>query len=105
MSSARQIKYNPWGPLPDLNECERALAFTGWAYEGGYDTAEEIYREKFGDLPCFAMEPDGGTLAAMTFLKRAIALIGEGKRIRYPTGGDGHPIISALVEVPSGVQS
>ncbi|QFG10336.1 hypothetical protein J4U00_gp109 [Mycobacterium phage DyoEdafos] len=67
---------NPWGPLPTVQEAERAVQFTGWAYEGGYDTALEIYREKYGDEPNFAVDsPDGGLLNALAFLKRALALL------------------------------
>lgn len=57
---------------PDTDEIKRALDFTGWAYEGGYDTAEEIYAEIYGTLPCLAMEPDGGLLMALDCLHEAV---------------------------------
>ena len=57
---------------PDTDEISRALDFIGWSYEGGDDTAEEIYRERYGDLPCFAREPDGGLLLAVNCLYEAV---------------------------------
>lgn len=79
--------FDPWGPLPDVAHMERALEVTGWAYESCYETAEQMYREKYGDLPCIALEPDGGTLAAMTFLKRAVCLL-EAERVERSRGCD-----------------
>ena len=57
---------------PDTEEIKRALDFVGWGYEGGFDTAEEIYRKKYGDLPCLAMQPDGGLLMALHCLYEAV---------------------------------
>ncbi|QGH75207.1 hypothetical protein SEA_ENCELADUS_97 [Mycobacterium phage Enceladus] len=101
------MSINPfYGPLPSIEDVNRAIEFVGWAYEGGNDVAVEMYRERYGDAPNFAFDsPDMGLLLSLTYLKRALCLIGEGKRIRYPVGGDGNPIISPLVEDPSGVQS
>ena len=50
---------------PDTEEIKRALDLVGWSYEGGDDIALDIYREKYGHLPCLAMEPDGGLLMAL----------------------------------------
>ncbi|OYN81751.1 hypothetical protein [Mycolicibacterium sphagni] len=59
-----------------MTESERANEFIGWAYEGGFDTALEMYRERYGDAPNYAVDsPDGGHLAAMTWLKRAVELL------------------------------
>lgn len=70
---------NMWGPLPDLAECERACEFQSWAYESCYLTAEEMYRVKYGDLACFAVDGcDGGHLASFAFLRRAVALLHVG---------------------------
>jgi hypothetical protein len=55
--------------VPDIFEIQRAQDFIGWAYEGGSDTAVEMYREKHGDLPCWVIdEPDMGLLTAVNAL-------------------------------------
>ena len=59
---------------PDSAEIARARRFVGWAYEGGFDTAEEIYQHRYGELPCWAREsPDGGLLRAIDFLLNAVS--------------------------------
>lgn len=59
--------------LPSLLEAERALEFLGWCYEGGHDTALDIYRQRYGDTPNFAVDsPDEGHISAMSYLVDAL---------------------------------
>lgn len=58
---------------PDSAEIARAQAYLGWAYEGGHDTADQIYAEKYGGKQCWvAEEPDGGLLWAVEMLAEAV---------------------------------
>ena len=55
--------------VPDIYEIQRAQEFIGWAYEGGEQTAVEMYHKKYGDAPCWAKdEPDMGLLTAVNAL-------------------------------------
>lgn len=58
---------------PDTAEIERAKEFLGWAYMAEFDVAYELYRKKYGDLQCWAVDaPDGGLLFAVDFLYSAV---------------------------------
>lgn len=67
--------------LPSITEAERALEFTGWDYEGDCEIARDIYREKYGDSPNYAVDsPDGGLLLAQCYLVNALRDLADARR-------------------------
>ncbi|SIC89543.1 Uncharacterised protein [Mycobacteroides abscessus subsp. massiliense] len=63
-------------PLPSLEEVERAELYIEWAYQSCYQTAQDMYRERYGDEPNFAVDaPDGGLLNALSYLRQAVATL------------------------------
>lgn len=63
-------------PLPSLEEVERAELYNEWAYQSCYQTAQDMYRERYGDEPNFAVDaPDGGLLNALSYLRQAVATL------------------------------
>ncbi len=70
--------YQDTGSLPSLEEVERACQFTEWAYQSCWQTAQDMYRERYGDEPNFAVDaPDGGLLDSLSYLRQAIAAFGN----------------------------
>lgn len=67
--------------LPSRGEVARASEYIGWAYNSCWQTALDLYREKYGDEPNFAVDaPDGGLLSAVEYLDKALTAIeGSGK--------------------------
>jgi len=62
--------------LPSREEVRRAIEYTGWAYQSCYQTATDIYREKYGNEPNFAVDaPDSGLLYALDYLDLAMAAL------------------------------
>lgn len=63
-------------PLPTLEEAKRALEYVGWAYQSCFQTATDMYRERYGDAPNFAVDaPDGGLLYVTSDLVEALSLL------------------------------
>lgn len=74
--------------VPDLYEIQRAQEFIGWAYEGGTETAVEMYEQKYGNrpncgaFPCWVKdEPDMGLLTAVNALWK----ITRAQQLQNPT--------------------
>jgi hypothetical protein len=68
MNSYELARIEEWH-VPDIYEIQRAQQFLAWAYEGGHETAVQLYREKYRDAPCWVKdEPDGGLLTAINAL-------------------------------------
>ncbi|OHT47907.1 hypothetical protein BKG59_05640 [Mycobacteroides chelonae] len=62
--------------LPSPEEVELAYQYIGWAYESCWQTAQDMWRERYGDKPNFVVDaPDGGLLNAMIYLRAAISAI------------------------------